>query len=74
MPTTDWTELAHILQMPEMVEPLLDNQGIDGPETEGARGLEDIVGWHYPDHERLPPDRYSPDDWQTGPSKRGRRN
>ncbi len=53
----DWTEFAPILQMPEMVELLLDNRGIDSSEAE------DITGRHYPDHERLPPDRYSPEDW-----------
>ncbi len=67
VPTADWTKFAPILQMPEMVEPF-DNRGTDHSEAE------DIAGRRYPDRERLPPDRYSPEDWRTGPSKKGRRN
>ncbi len=70
-PATAWADFLPVAQMPEAIKPLPDEQITDGD----IQGPEDIVGRRYPDCERLPPDRYSPEDWRTAPSKKkGRRN
>ncbi len=76
-PATTWAEFLPVALMPEVTKLLPNEQNADEDcsGTEDIPGPEDTVGRRYPDCERLPPDRYSPEDWRVAPSKkRGRRN